>query len=449
MKSIIKNSLYKSKIIIFSVLGIGIAAASYFAGTHNSTESEEIQNVVFSETAENHSSELTPFNPNELSAEDWQKLGFSEKQTSTILKYKDVVGGNFTSKEQLAKCYAISEKKFDQIEPYILLPEKNSSSGFEPSKKKFGFAGYEKKEINVKAAFNPDHYSESDWQKLGFTVKQSAAIIKYKNYLGGSFQSKEKFRECFIISDENYRKIEPYLLLPAKSSTNSFTDKNSSSSLHEKHKLSRFDPNELDADGWRFLGFSEKQAEVILNYKNRNLKGSFQSVDEIAACFVISKEKFDELYPYIELNPANFIERKNPVYTKSEPPKVKTDFSKTELNSISNEQLQEFGFSPKAARNYVEYRNKMGGFVNKNQIFETYDIDRSLAEKLIETVTLKTDKVEKYTLFDAPESWLKTHPYFRYSADKIIYYRLTMGTKIKCPKTKRAKTHGKPINKGL
>ena len=38
---------------------------------------------------------------------------------------------------------------------------------------------------------------------------------------------------------------------------------------------------------------------------------------------------------------------------------------------------------------------------------------------------LDNSKVAKYTLVDAPEDWLKTHPYFKYSADKIIYYRIS------------------------
>ena len=66
---------------------------------------------------------LSKFNPNELSIEEWQKIGFSEKQAQTILKYKDLVGGAFLSKEQLAKCYAISTEKFKEIEPYVLLPK--------------------------------------------------------------------------------------------------------------------------------------------------------------------------------------------------------------------------------------------------------------------------------------------------------------------------------------
>jgi hypothetical protein len=58
-----------------------------------------------------------------LDLQQWQKLGFSEKQASTILKYKDIVGGKFISKEQLKKCYAISEDKF-KMESFIYFPKR-------------------------------------------------------------------------------------------------------------------------------------------------------------------------------------------------------------------------------------------------------------------------------------------------------------------------------------
>ena len=38
------------------------------------------------------------------------------------------------------------------------------------------------------------------------------------------------------------------------------------------------------------LGFNEKQAQVIVNYRDRNLKGNFKSLDDIEKCFVISAE---------------------------------------------------------------------------------------------------------------------------------------------------------------
>lgn len=353
---------------------------------------------------------LSDFDPNILDREQWQKLGFSEKQAATILKYKDIVGGTFTSKEQLKKCYAVSDEKFEELKPFILLPEASAKS----SSKQFN--SFVKKEITVNRKFNPDIASARDWEKMGFSEKQAEAIIKYKNYLGGSFISKEKFRECFIISPENYSKLESYLLLAAKTPENF---KAAGNSYTEKKKVQYhvFDPNTLDMNGWKALGFSEKQAQIIINYRDRNLRGSFKSPEDLQKCFVISPEKFQEMKSFIRFNPDTV--------KKEEIKQEKTDFAKTDLNSISFRQLIEFGLDEKSAGSIIGFRKKLRGFVTKQQILDTYNIDKEPVQKLISIAPLDASNVPKYTLADAPEEWLKDHPYFKYSADKIIFYRAT------------------------
>ncbi len=368
---------------------------------------------------------LAEFNPNDFDEKQWRDLGFSEKQVATILKYKQVVGGQFLSKEQFKKCYAVSPDKYAILEPYILLPENN----YEAKSGNLDFKKFTKKEIKVPGKFNPDSYSINDWIALGFSENQANAILKYKNYLGGSFVSKEKFKQCFIISDDNYRKLAPYLLLPIKSPENfqNYARKN----YDEKSKISYkpFDPNILDLQGWKSLGFSEKQAAVIVNYRERNLRGSFKSLEDIQKCFVINRDKYEEMKPFIRLNAETMKTVNATTYaskdTESAVPEIKTDFSKIDLNQITYKQLREFGFTEKDAAMLLSFRKKLGGFVNRNQVMETYEIDQVLAQKLSTTSVLNSASVPKYTLIDAPEEWLKNHPYFKYSADKIIYYRIT------------------------
>ncbi|WP_300348136.1 helix-hairpin-helix domain-containing protein [Chryseobacterium sp.] len=361
---------------------------------------------------------LTEFDPNDLDENQWQKLGFSEKQTTTILKYKKIVGGKFLSKEQFKKCYAVSDEKFTQLQDFILLPESNKDA----KSSHYNFKQFEKTSLNISGKFNPDQLSQNDWEKMGFSEKQSAAILKYKSYLGGSFVSKEKFKECFIINDENYQKLAPYLLLPAKTPANFNVYAGKSNSFKTKTPQTTFDPNVLDVNGWMALGFTEKQANVIVNYRDRNLKGSFKTLEDIQNCFVISPEKFAELKPFIKLNPATM---KNSVDKKSETRQDKTDFSKTDMNSITFRQLLEFGLDEKSAGSMIGFRKKLGGFMTKEQILETYNIDKELVQKLLSIAPLDNSKVERYSLVDAPEEWLKNHPYFKYSADKIIYYRVS------------------------
>ncbi|WP_392436588.1 hypothetical protein ACF3N7_06145 [Cruoricaptor ignavus] len=374
------------------------------------------------------------FNPDNYTQKDWEKMGFSERQSAAILKYKNYLGGSFVSKEKFKECFIISQENYAKLAPYLILPEKTPASYSL-------FAGREKRELKIPGRFNPDDFSQQDWEKMGFSERQSAAILKYKNYLGGSFVSKEKFRECFIISDENYAKLEPYLILPEKT-----PEDYSRFPRREKPKveLAPFDPNLLDLDGWKSLGFSEKQAQVIVNYRDRNLRGSFRSLEDIRNCFVINEDKYWELKPFIRLNPENFsgTATRNPQQHSAQfapkpaapkgAPKVAepeslgpTDFAKVDLNQITFKQLREFGFSEKDAAMLLSFRKKLGGFVNTQQVVDTYEIDKDLAKKLVNSTQLNTSGVQKYSLVDAPEDWLKTHPYFKYSADKIIFYRLS------------------------
>lgn len=371
---------------------------------YTSTEKEDFPELKF--IAENSVPlTLIDFDPNDLDSKQWKNLGFSEKQVLTILNYKKIVGGQFTSKEQLKKCYAISAEKFTELESFIMLPETGKDRHFEK------FKTNERKVITISEKFNPDKLSASEWMEMGFSEKQAEAILKYRNYLGGSFVSREKFRECFIISPENYNKLEPYLLLPAKTPDN-FKKSGNQYAIKSQIQYHSFDPNTLDPDGWKALGFSEKQANTIVNYRDRNLRGSFKSLEDIKKCFVISPEKFQELSPYIKLN-------------TDAGQKQETDFSKTDLNTITFKQLLEFGLDEKSAGSIIGFRKKLGGFVNKQQIMDTYNIDKDIVQKLISTCQLNTSNVPKYTLTDAPEEWLKNHPYFKYSADKIIFYRIS------------------------
>lgn len=393
------------------IAGLGIVLLILLAfKNYSKAESENFPEIKFiSENSPVLS--LTDFDPNDLNEEQWQHLGFSSKQIATILNYKKMIGGRFISKEQFKKCFAVSAEKYSELETYILLPENNKEA------KSNNFKSFEKRTVTISGRFNPDHYSANDWIQMGFSEKQADAILKYKKYLGGSFVSKEKFKECFIISEENFQKMSPYLILPEKTPAN-FTHY-SKNNKYEKTKIQYhlFDPNTLDLEGWKSFGFSDKQSQTIINYRDRNLKGSFKSLEDLQKCFVISDKKFEEMKPFIRLSSAP----NNDKIKQQE----KTDFSKVDLNAITFKQLIEFGFDEKAAGSMIGFRKKLGGFVNKEQILTTYNIDPELTQKLLTNAQLNTSNVQKYTLTEAPEEWLRNHPYFKYSADKIIYYRIS------------------------
>ncbi len=419
-----RKYIFSTVVVIVVGISVFLFCKNFEIKSKNTSSIEET--LAFVDVKKDNQKEivLADFNPNDLNLQQWQALGFTEKQAKTILKYKSVVGGGFTSKEQLKKCYSISDEKFQQLEPYLLLPEqfdRTEMTSIVYSKP------FRNNEIKTLGKFNPNAYSLQDWVRLGFTEKQSMSILKYKNFLGGHFSSKQQLKDCFVISEDVYNRLAPYIMLPTVVSA-SVVDFEKEAKTHKRYRS--FDPNTLDIDGWKALGFTDKQAQVIINYKTKILKGSFKNLDDVKSCFVISESKFTELKPYLLFN----TESDEVLVNNNEVPKVQQqpesrqsiDFSKINLNSISFKQLKDFGFDDKAAASFIGFRNKLGGFVNTTQMLETYNIDRNLMEQLIKIAPpLNTDQVKKYTLVDAPEAWLKEHPYFKYSADRIIYYRIS------------------------
>lgn len=421
MKNNLPNRLRRRQYIALALFGVTVAATQFAFSLYKQKQKPEISDVEFKTNTLTPDLPiiLTEFNPNDLDQSQWKNLGFTDRDVATILKYKRIIGGEFRSKEQFKKCYPIVDR-YKELEPYILLPE----TDYDAKKGNFTYKTFESKKLNIPGKFNPDNFSTNDWVAMGFSERQAKAILKYKNYLGGSFQSKEKLKACFMISEEQFAQMSPYVLLPDKTYEQ---PRVYAGSFKEKPKINYtyFDPNQLDEEGWKSLGFSEKQIAGILNYKIKILRGSFRTLEDVQKCYMIT-QRFEELKPWIRFNPENIKEPEKTSYTKPDAkPEYKTDFSKVDLNEMTFNQLREFGFNEKTSGGFVAFRKSLGGFVNKNQIYEVYGIDRDLAEKLVGMSPLNSEGVKKYTLTDAPESWLKTHPYFKYSADKIIFYRIS------------------------
>ena len=224
---------------------------------------------------------IKPFNPNNYTQEDWMKLGFSERQAEVILKYKGIVGGNFTNKEQIKKCYVIDEVMYNKLAPFILLPEKGNST-FEQN--------YTKPKINY-SKFNPNDLPQQGWEKFGFSPKQAETIMKYKQIVGGKFTSKEQIRKCYVISDEKYEEMQAYILLPERSKQD---EKLTKQQTKTKINYSKFNPNDYSVKEWQQIGFSMKQAEGIIKYK-MIVGGRFRNKEQLKKCYMISDEKYAEM----------------------------------------------------------------------------------------------------------------------------------------------------------
>lgn len=85
----------------------------------NSQHSPEVEKIR--ELYPSRNPEVFRFNPNTVSIEDLQRLGFSLKQARSIDNYRRK-GGRFARKSDFAKSYVVSEETFRRLEDYIDIP---------------------------------------------------------------------------------------------------------------------------------------------------------------------------------------------------------------------------------------------------------------------------------------------------------------------------------------
>lgn len=58
--------------------------------------------------------------------------------------------------------------------------------------------------------FDPNKIGLDEWVEFGFSEKQAASIIKYRNSYG-PFKKKEDIKKLYVVSDEKYAELEPHI----------------------------------------------------------------------------------------------------------------------------------------------------------------------------------------------------------------------------------------------
>ena len=169
---------------------------------------------------------LFAFNPNTITIDSLQLLGFSQKQALTIIHYREK-GGRFRKKEDFSKMYSVSPEKYLELEPYIIIPAPGKRPAPEPVKIE---RPKEKPEVKpeVKPVEKPDtpkeeklwkapkekvyvDLNEADSSALisvkGIGPYFCKAILSYRKALG-SFASIEQLLEIRGMDQEKFDKIK-------------------------------------------------------------------------------------------------------------------------------------------------------------------------------------------------------------------------------------------------
>jgi DNA uptake protein ComE-like DNA-binding protein len=199
-----------------------------------------------------------------------------------------------------------------------------------------------------------------------------------------------------------------------------------------KGELFSFDPNTLDAEGWKRLGVRERAIQTIQKLVSKGFR--FRKPEDIKRIFGLRPNEAERLLPFVNIagsntsSPSQPFNNSNPSYTASSPT-ARYVAKVIEINSADTSALISLpGIGSKLALRIINFRDKLGGFASVDQVRETYGLPDSTFQKVKGRLQCNSNSVRKFNINTADINTLKTHPYIKWNiANAIVNYRQQHG----------------------
>lgn len=158
----------------------------------------------------------------------------------------------------------------------------------------------------------------------------------------------------------------------------------------------RFNPNTATMDDFQRLGFTERQAQSIMNYREKG--GQFRRKSDFAKSYVVADSVFERLEPFI-------------------------DIPLLDINAADSAAFDALpGIGPYFAAKMVSHRADLGGYSYPEQLMDIYRFDQEKFDALADLIVVgPSDSLSLWTLDEAA---LARHPYIdKRAAHGIVLFR--------------------------
>jgi len=186
-----------------------------------------------------------------------------------------------------------------------------------------------------------------------------------------------------------------------------------------KYKVppAKFNPNVYSKNDWVNIGLSAKQADVVIRFTER---GVYNETD-FKKIFVIPNELF-------ALIKDSLVYSERPASNYSAEYKGANDNKKKiaiDLNTATLEQIISIpGIGEYLAGRIVNYRDKLGGFIKREQLLEISKIDIDLYSRIEGYLKLSDIEFRQISINTADAKELQAHPYIDWGvANSIVKIR--------------------------
>ena len=238
---------------------------------------------------------LRPFDPNALTAQQWQAFGLRKNLAERIVKYRSK-GGQFRNKEDLQRMYGFPDTLFQQLYPFISLPSREAflagrkngyandrPERYEPGKSAAARPGFaERKRAFVLEPVDLNLADTAELKRIrSIGTKRALRLVEYRERLGG-FVSHEQLREIWALDSASIDSLRKYTYLE-----NDFRPR-------------QLNINTATADELRQHPFMRPNvAKALVSY--REAHGPYGSVADIKKVKLVNEELYRKISLYLRV----------------------------------------------------------------------------------------------------------------------------------------------------
>ena len=205
-----------------------------------------------------------------------------------------------------------------------------------------------------------------------------------------------------------------------------------------------FDPNTISGEQWQRLGLSERLSQTIRHYVDKG--GRFRRAEDLRKLYGLHADDYDRLLPYVRIGPPAAPVRAHTGYYskaitisglkkadsfyKARSPGFSGDnglmysakkYRMTDVNAADSAAWALLpGIGEKLASRIVHFRGMLGGFMQPDQVGETFGLADSTFQKIKPWLTLRGASPDQIDLNHASKETLQLHPYIRWKLAKLI-----------------------------
>lgn len=233
---------------------------------------------------------------------------------------------------------------------------------------------------------------------------------------GGRFYYAEDVKKIYGLNHSIFLKLKPFLVID-KVDQGGYSDE-----FIRREKEIQVDLNRVDSAFLVSLGWPMSLIDSIFTYNRshwfpKKIKLSYLKSWNIDSFTVLR---------------SNLLEKKS--YESRVYPDVGINSADTSLWAVLP------GIGPVISQRIVDYKNKLGGFISKDQLMEVYGVSPILYEEIKGYIKVDSIPIRKININRASVGHMRNHPYIDfYKAKAIFDMRMTNGKYSSIDEVKRIK----------